>query len=151
MKIWYSRTALLVGVLLLIYPALAQAQMNSVQQRRPPDAEKKLVIFIHAGPLGPTHDVVKAVAIELAGKSDYLVRAPDGDLDVGGGPGVDYFDKAAEPKAEEIVKIVNAVLAKSSLNIPEGRLLKARLQTSTKNPPEYFGVWLFSKDVLNPR
>ena|SRR5688572_24563868 len=136
--------AFVFAALLAFMPTLAQAQI--MQQRRAPDAEKKFVVFIHAGPLAPTHEVVKGVAIELA-KAGYLVRAPDGDVDAVGGPGVDYFDADAKMKAEEIAKMVNAELAKSGVR--NNRPLAARRKTS-KTPPEYFGVWLFDKAVDIP-
>ena len=115
------------------------------QQGRPAEPEKKYVLFIHAGPLPPTSEVVRNVTLVLA-RRGYLVRAPDDDLDAVGGPGVDYFDDSARSKAEEIADIVNDILPKLGIQVADDKKLRARKQNA-KNPAEYLGVWLFDKST----
>ena len=139
-----------VVVFAVLAPVLAHAEGagQDKQQGRAPEAEKKYVLFIHAGPLAPTSDVVRNIALELTRKG-YLVRAPDNDLDAVGGPGVDYFDDSAQSKAQEVATIVNEQLPKLGVPVADDKKLKARKQ-SAKNPAEYLGLWLFHKDTKAP-
>jgi len=120
---------------LLCLPSLAQSQALPQQSGSP----FAYVLFIHCGPKKADDPIVKQLAILLA-KRGYSVREPAPDQDLGGGPGVDYFDDQAKPKADEIAKVVNDYLA--GLSPPVTKKLTARRQ-SVKNSPTYLGVWLF--------
>jgi len=99
----------------------------------------KFVLFIHTGPRRPDDKVVKRIAGALAQKG-YLVRAPDGQQDNVGGPGVDYFADTALDAAKDVAKTVNDILQKE-MSRTENTLRPRRQRT--KNPATYLGVWLF--------
>lgn len=126
--------------ILLCLPSLAQSQAPP-QPGAPPQGGSPFayVLFIHCGPKNADDPVIKQLAILLA-RQGYSVREPENDQDLGGGPGVDYFDDQARAKAEEIAKVVSDYLA--GLNPPVTRKLTARRQT-VKNSSTYLGVWLF--------
>jgi hypothetical protein len=113
--------------ILLCLPSLAQAELP---------APVPNVLFIHCGPKTADDPTVKQIAIKLAG-SGYSVREPEADQDKVGGPGVDYFTPAAAGEAKKIADLVSGYLA-----LDESHKLKPRLQ-SVKNPPNYFGIWLY--------
>jgi hypothetical protein len=71
-----------------------------------------------------------------------LVRAPDNQRDVVGGPGVDYFDDSALDVAQDVANTVNETFEKLWGQVADDRKLKPRRQR-VKNPPTYLGVWLF--------
>src|SRR4051794_2355374 len=99
----------------------------------------KYVIFIHCGPRKAEDPAITELVVLLA-KQGYSVREPESDQDLGGGPGVDYFDDQSRERAEEIATTVNEYLAKLTPK-PTGKLV-ARKQ-NVKNSPTYLGVWLF--------
>lgn len=113
--------------ILFCLPSLAQAEL-------PPAIPN--VLFIHCGPKTADDPDVKKIAIKLAA-SKYSVREPEADQDKVGGPGVDYFTPAAAEEAKKIADLVNGYLAPD-----ESHKLKPRLQ-NIKNPPNYFGIWLY--------
>jgi hypothetical protein len=130
---------------LLCLPFLAQSQSPSPPSKAPgPPALStanpfKYVVFIHCGPRKADDPAITDLVVLLARKG-YSVREPESDQDLGGGPGVDYFDDQSRERAEEIASIVNDYLAK--LTPKPTRRLVARKQT-VKNSPTYLGVWLF--------
>ena len=123
-------------------PASLQAQPAQQQQQQQATKESKFVLFVHTGPRAPDDLAVKQIAAALSRKG-YLVRAPDNQQDIVGGPGVDYFDPAAAQTAEEVAGTVNEMLQKVAPPPDDSKKLKPRLQRGTKNPPGYLGVWLF--------
>jgi hypothetical protein len=126
--------------ILLRLPSLVQSQAppGGLPQTSSPFA---YVVFIHCGPKKADDPAVKQIALLLAIKG-YSVREPENDQDVGGGPGVDYFDDQAQPKAEEVAKVVNEYLAGLTPPQDPNKKLKARKQT-VKSSSTYLGVWLF--------
>ncbi|HEX8164203.1 MAG TPA: hypothetical protein VF601_00255 [Beijerinckiaceae bacterium] len=102
----------------------------------------RFVIFVHTGPRAPDDIAVKQIAAALSRKG-YLVRAPDKQQDIVGGPGVDYFDDSALKTAQDVADTVNEQLQKLDPPVDEKKKLKPRPQRATKNPPSYLGVWLF--------
>jgi hypothetical protein len=95
------------------------------------------IVFMHTGPKSPDDTSVRAIAGQLV-RSGYVVRAPEGDQDKVGGPGVDYFADDAKPAAERLADTVNKLLEAETGFKP----LKPRRQ-NLKNPPNYLGLWLF--------
>jgi hypothetical protein len=126
---------LLVLALCLPAPLHAQMQLGGAPQTD----SKKFVVFIHTGPTAPDDPKIKQIAISLLQKG-YLVRAPDGQRDQVGGPGVDYFDASAASSAQDVAKTVNELLPKMGIALQKP--LMPRLQ-QVKNPPGYLGLWLF--------
>ena len=131
---------LLLAVLLCI-PSLAQSQAPPQPGAPPAVSPFAYVLFIHCGPKKADDPVVKDIAILLARKG-YSVREPESDQDLGGGPGVDYFDEQAKTKAEEVANVVNEYLAHRTPPQDPAKQLKARRQT-VKSSSTYLGVWLF--------
>lgn len=125
----------LVAILLLLVPLPLAAQ--TVQSN-----EAKYIVFIHTGPVSPDHPSVRQIAGILVRSGNYVVRAPDNDRDLVGGPGIDYFSDAALPAATQLAASLNELLSKIKLQGPEQKPLKPRKQ-SAKNPANYLGVWLF--------
>jgi hypothetical protein len=131
--------------ILLCLPSLAQSQ---APPQAPPQAGGstlssgnpfRYVVFIHCGPRKPDDPAITDLVVLLA-KMGYSVREPEGDQDLGGGPGVDYFDDQSRARAEEIATAVNDYLA--NLTPKPTKKLIARKQT-VKNSPTYLGLWLF--------
>jgi len=132
-----------IATLVLALLWLSSQAWSQVPQRGGPSqgAGNRYVVFIHAGPKKPGDQGVKNLALRLV-KQDYLVRQPEFDQDVVGGPGVDYFTDQAKAKAQEVADIVNDFLADTGALPDPGKKLKPRLQ-NVKNPPTYLGVWLY--------
>jgi hypothetical protein len=104
------------------------------------------IVFMHTGPKKPDDPSVRAIAAQLV-RSGYVVRAPEGDRDTVGGPGVDYFSDDAKPAAQALSDVVNKLLqqereAEKEAKKEEFKPLQPRRQT-VKNPPNYLGLWLF--------
>jgi hypothetical protein len=101
------------------------------------------IVFVHGGgkkERDARNEAASAIAKELA-KSGYVVRSPDQEQDVVGGPAVDYFDEADLACARAIAAVVNA-------NTEVGKLQEKPIQLAPrrqriKNQPGYIGVWLF--------
>ena len=102
---------------------------------------KQFVVFIHAGPKLPDDKEIKQIAVALFQRG-YLVRAPDNQRDVVGGPGVDYFDDSALDMAQDVANTVNETFGKLWGQVADDKKLQPRRQR-VKNPPTYLGVWLF--------
>jgi hypothetical protein len=130
MNFWYR---IFFMIALLTNPLVARGD----SERSPPTDAQRFVLFIHAGPnLDSQRDLVKKIAIQLA-RRGYLVRPPDNDRDVVGGPGVDYFLDADRAAADDIAAVVNSLLPQGA-----GRGLQPRPQ-KINNPRGYIGIWLF--------
>jgi hypothetical protein len=93
------------------------------------------VVFIHCGPESPDSPIVQRITKALV-NDGFLVREPETDQDLVGGPGVDYFDSGSKEKADAIARLVNSILG------PDKPQLTARYQR-VRNPSYYYGVWLY--------
>ena len=89
-------------------------------------------IFIHFGSAGIDVAFKVKLALEEFG---FRVHAPDGQADVVGGTGVDFFNDEDLPGASAISQIVNGVLP------PNVQQVAPRRQRVV-NPPGFIGVWL---------
>jgi hypothetical protein len=130
------------ALLLALLPAAALAQ--PAQQRPPaPDADKgpRHVVFMHTGPKQTSDPGVRALAGALVRKG-YLVRAPDDQQDLVGGPGVDYFADEDAGAARELADTVNAAMADPKLYGDDPKPLKPRRQR-VRQPQGHLGLWLF--------
>jgi hypothetical protein len=126
-----KRTAArLIAALVLLAPATLVAG----------DMPPRYVVFIHAGPKSPDDPAVRQIAGILV-KSGFVVRAPEGDSDVVGGPGIDYFSDDALPAAKQLAELLNNLLPKLISGVPV-KPLSPRKQ-NVKNPATYLGAWLF--------
>jgi hypothetical protein len=128
--------------ILVCLPSLALPQsQGGLQNGASMDPGNSYVLFIHAGPRKKNDPVVTRLAVQLLQRG-YLVREPEEDQDVVGGPGVDYFAPQAAERANDVAKFVNDYLAQGGAPPSAGKMLKPRLQ-SVKNPATYLGVWLY--------
>lgn len=125
----------LMTVLILLAPAPLAAQL-------PSSSEPKYVVFIHTGPKPADDPAIRQIAGILV-KNGFVVRAPDNDSDLVGGPGVDYFSDEALPTAKQLAELLNGLLPKFQI---EGVTIKplAPRKQNVKNPALYLGVWLFT-------
>jgi hypothetical protein len=122
------------ATLLTATPSSLYAQQ---QQQENPLANSRYILFIHTGGAPENSDVgLIPEILSVLLRNGYSVRKPDDQRDEVGGPGVDYFDEKDQDKAKELANLVNSVLPASL------KRLDARRQR-VKNPPGYFGVWLF--------
>ena len=71
------------GILFIASWAVASTQADAQ-----PGPNSRYIVFIHYG--GGSPDNAQRVALALA-KLGYVVRKPDNQRDIVGGPGVDYF------------------------------------------------------------
>jgi hypothetical protein len=125
-------------LLLLLAPSLLSAQQQ--QQSGAPERNSQFVVFIHAGDSSKINDqVLREIGILLV-KKGYVVRTPDRERDLTGGPGVDYFSSFARDAAQDVADTINARVQQLLPN--EKMKLEPRLQR-INNPPTYLGVWLF--------
>jgi len=115
----------------------------------PPANPSKSVVFIHDGhgDAKVPDRVSDTIANELA-KVGYIVRSPDHEQDVVGGPGVDYFFDQDLQFAQHVAEVANFELkaAYTAAQITGPPRLVPRKQVA-KNLPGYLGVWLFPKQA----
>jgi len=122
----------LVTILILLAPAPLAAQTS----------EPRYVVFIHTGPRPADDPAIRQIAGILV-KSGFVVRAPDNDSDLIGGPGIDYFSDDALPAAKRLADLLNGLLPKFQIEGVTIKPLSPRKQ-SVKNPAMHLGVWLFT-------
>jgi hypothetical protein len=121
---------------------LAQPAQQGVPQGRD---NSQFVVFLHGGRKSGEKPIevetLRAIGAVLVRKG-YVVRAPDFEVDLVGGPGVDYFSDFAGDPAKDVADTVNATLKNLELQTDDTKALKPRRQNQ-KNPIGYLGVWLF--------
>ena len=123
----------LVTAMVLLVPVPLAAQTNQ-------SSDFKFIVLMHAGPKLPDDESIRQITGILV-RSGYVVRAPDNERDLVGGPGVDYFSDAALPAAKQLADLLNAWLSK----LQQGAALKPLnpRKQNVNNPANYFDVWLF--------
>jgi hypothetical protein len=119
-------------LLLLLAPSLLSAQT-----RQPGE----FVVVIHAGGGSIDDQNLREIGALLV-KKGYVVRAPDRERNVKGGPGVDYFSSFAREAAEDVADTVSEGLLAMRLPPDAKQRLKPRLQLRPSNLPIFLEVWL---------
>lgn len=119
-------------LLLLLAPSLLSAQTQQ---------SGEFVVFIHAGGGSINDQDLREIGALLV-KKGYVVRAPDRERNVKGGPGVDYFSSFAREAAQDVADTVNEQLLAMRLLPDEKQRLRPRLQLRPNNLPVYLEVWL---------
>ena len=125
------------------YSAIALAWLTlggAAADAPPPLNANSHVVFLHKGhwrDADGAPEVVNALQTALAQRG-YIVRQSDDYRDEVGGVGVDYFQDADKPIAQDIADVVNHLI------YSDVAALKPRLQ-NVKAHEGYIGVWLYDQ------